>query len=171
MKPIFHGEAMLRRVTASGEATFILDDTAALQALAARQGRTGQRFAMVLVPIGEDERPLVETPTSVELRWGALDYLLRLLTRMDDRKRSQQAAVLCQDPGMAWYLYAANNELPAGVIPTPRTEDVVRWMRGRFGIESRAELDREEFLVPWHRFMQEVGAWATETKAMLRDAI
>jgi hypothetical protein len=171
VKPIFHGEAMLRRVSAGGEAVFMLDDTEALRGLVARQGRTNQRFAMVLVAIGEDELPAVETPACPELRWGTLDSSLRLITRIGEKHRSQQAAILCQDPGMGWYLYARRNEVPAGVMPTPRQDDVVRWLRDTLGIESRSQLDDDAFYNPWRRFLADFDAWCHEEKAAVRDAV
>jgi hypothetical protein len=162
---------MLRRANANGEVVFILDDTDALRGMVARQGRTNQRFAMVLVAIGDDELPSVETPTCPELRWGTLDSSIRLLGRVSDKSRSQQAAILCQDPGMGWYLYSRRNEVPPGVMPTPRQNDVVNWMRDTFDIESRSQLDGPFFDQPWRRFLSDFCAWCVEEKAEVRHAV
>jgi hypothetical protein len=171
VKPVFHGEAMLRRVNSSGEAVFMLDDTEGLRALVARQGRANQRFAMVLVEIDDDGRPAVDVPTCPELRWGTLDSSIRLISRIGEKGRSQQAAILCQDPGMGWYLYARRNDVPAGTMPTPRQDDVVRWMRDTFDIESRSQLDGSYYDQPWRRFLSEFVSWCVEEKMAIRHAV
>lgn len=164
--PMFHGEAMLRRVSANGEVVLLLDDVSAIRAMAAREGRVSQRFAMVLVRIGDDEHPETEVQVSHEIRWGTLEAGLKMLDRIEDKPPSNQAAIMCGDPGFQWFMFNRKFACHPGTMPTPKQDDVVRWLREELGIESRSELDTDPH--KWDKLKEDARAWFAEKKGDCR---
>lgn len=162
MKPAFSGEAMLKRVGASGEACFILDDVAELLALRAANGNSLLRFAMVLVPIGDDEMPMMQVPNDPQLLWGILDTGQRVLERVSSKRPSNAAALLCKDPAFGWFMYARRHDLPKMVMPRPREDDVANWLRETCDIDSRSRLDAQGGV--WRRLMADYSSWLAEEK-------
>jgi hypothetical protein len=116
------GEAMLlgwsETSTRGRTATFLLpedDDHHPFKDCTIKQGkRAGQRFAVVFVQIGEDERPVPQ-----------------------QRNVSQQAAVLCKDE--LFWRYADERSFDSIV-----SEHAARvYLCGLLGIKSRSELDTD----------------------------
>lgn len=81
----------------------------------------GQRFAMVLVPIGDDEKPAAGIPVTEQ------DQQVR--RRWEDMKPSQQMGIACNDPAFIRWL---------GAVDEAEAADMVRTM---LSAQSRSEAD------------------------------
>lgn len=79
----------------------------------------GQRYQVVVVAIGADERPIPPEPATGHRRWREL-------------RPSQRAALLCKNAAFRDWFYA-DSEAEAAAA-----------MRKRYGVSSRAELDQDQ---------------------------
>lgn len=122
MKPTFSGEAMLAGWSEShnggAKITFWLSDPSDLDAfrgMTIAKGKTaGQRLAMVLVEIAEDETVKESAPAIEKPKGGELAKL---------------AGILCSDPKFCEWLDVPDEEGAAAAI------------RATCGVASRADLD------------------------------
>jgi hypothetical protein len=90
-------------------------------ALAVRQGKkAGQRLAIVVIQIGDQEEPVVQ-----------------------EHKLSQQAAILCRDPGFRSFI----QDRSISLLETE--EDVRQWMYHGAGITSRKAFDNDTRAANW----------------------
>jgi hypothetical protein len=129
MKPTFHGEVQLagwsESHTSGCKVTFWLSDPGELEAFRAmtvRKGNaSGQRLAMALVEIGDDEKPVQESGAFTQPEQTGLGPICKL------------AVQWCKDPMfMEWFIAPGE----------PKTEEACRVsMLHACGIESRRELD------------------------------
>jgi hypothetical protein len=124
--PTYKGEVMLLRwadsSTGGRTVTFTLEDTPddperhPFKGLPC--GKDGQRFALVVVPIGEAEHPSFDEPKAEKPH-----------RRFDDMPKSQQSALLCNDKEFQEFMFSDN------------AEQAARRVREYCDVESRAELD------------------------------
>lgn len=129
-KIAFQGELMLAgwSETSNGGAkvTFILPDPSELEPFKrmtlAKKGQAGQRFAAVLVEIGDDERP-VEQPKSQ--LW------------------SQKAALLCKDPSF-WHFI--NERMFVSIASENQCRS---WMLDETGLMTRRDFDHDSDAQLW----------------------
>ena len=129
-QPTYKGEAMLLRwadtSTGGRTVTFTLEDTPddperhPFKGLPC--GKDGQRFALVVVPIGPDEHPSFKEPERPKQSWESMS-------------RAQQAGILCADPRFQQWLSIDPDEDGA----TYAAETV----RAMCGVPSRAKLDAD----------------------------
>lgn len=143
MTPTFHGEMQLagwsESHTSGAKLTFWLPETSDLEVfrgMTARKGhRAGQRFAVVLVEIGEDERPVEpvaqEAPAEAPVR--------------------QKGGELARLSG--WW---CGDELFRHWLGVDTAEDAAENVRMACGITSRAELDHNaDAAQEFHRIYRE----------------
>lgn len=167
MTPVFSGETMLAGWSEShnggAKVTFWLSDPSDLDAfrgMTVAKGRVaGQRLAMVLVEIGDDEQPKASTD-------AAIVQAAHEETRAKGGELARLSGILCGDAGFQDWLKAMNRGLWEGTMnavgdnATPATV-AATIIRGRCGVESRAELDHNpkaaeifhaQFRRPFHEF-------------------
>jgi hypothetical protein len=128
--PTYKGEVMLLRwadsSTGGRTVTFTLEDTPddperhPFKGLPC--GKDGQRFALVVVPIGEAEHPSFEQPTEQPKPE-------RPHRRFDDMPKSQQSALLCNDMEFQEFMLSDD------------AEQAARRVREYCDVESRSQLD------------------------------
>lgn len=168
MKPIFSGEAMLRRIT-EHELVFVLDDPAMIKNRTIIDGRCGQRFAMVLVELDDEGRAIAEVPMDPLLEWGTLQATNRQIDSLPPTgwHRSVQCAALCRDPGYGWFLYETTR---GQLVPLPRVkvDDAAVMARELFNIDSRSKLDSHEMIGVWEAHLEDVRGWIKRKKAARR---
>lgn len=139
MTPTFQGEMQLagwqESHTSGAKLTFWLadsEDLSVFRGMTARKGgRAGQRFAVVLVEIGDDEQPVIPEevqPAQKPVKGGDL---------------ARMAGMWCADPEFrAW-------------SQTESAEAAANWIRETCGVGSRAELDHNaEAAQAFHRLVR-----------------
>lgn len=134
--PTYCGEAMLLRWADSSTngrtVTFVIEDS--LDATIAHPfkglpcGKDGQRFALVVVPVGEDEHPDFQTDKPGPSKSAAPEKGRR---RLHELPRSQQAALMCDRQDFQHWLRAHDSKHAAVVVR--------EWCK----VKSRAEFDSD----------------------------
>lgn len=125
---VYQGEALLVNWgdTSSRGRTVTLelpqeDETHPFRDLAIRSGKqAGQRFALVVVQVGDDEQPVVQ-----------------------EKKLSAQAAILCKDAGFRSFIA----ERSISVVETE--EDAKNWMCSGAQVTSRKAFDTNSRAADW----------------------
>lgn len=155
MTPSFQGELQLASwsESASGGAKVVFwladaDDLDVFKAMTVRKGnRAGQRFAAVLVEIGDDEQP-VEPHGEVA---AAADAQLARLAGDTNAKADLKGGALAQLAGR-WCQSKEFQEW-AGA---DGADDAAEYIRMLCGIESRAELDHKpEAAAAFHKYIRQ----------------
>jgi hypothetical protein len=147
---VYGGEAQLlgwRDSNSSGpQITLLLPDAAALEAFKrltlAKKNMAGQRLALAVYEIGEDEQPVRQTPVE-KPKGGPLSKL---------------AAAFCRDQRFYDWLWDAHETAVSD------EEEAANWMRDYLGVTSRSEIDAKcaemfhgNIRIPYHLWLDEHG--------------
>jgi hypothetical protein len=141
--PTYKGEVMLLRwadsSTGGRTVTFTLEDTPddperhPFKGLPC--GKDGQRFALVVVPIGEAEHPQFPTeqpkPERPKQSWSSMS-------------RAQQAGVLCSDERFQSWI---------GVWGSGAEQQAANYVREHCGVGSRSYLDLDGASAKWDQLV------------------
>ena len=123
-----------------------LDDNRLEDLLRFMRAPMGQRYAAVLVEIGDDEQPVVRPKDTREA---------------DKRSRCQQAGILCKQQGFAAFL----REHEGFGTPFIDPDEVAETVRKICGVQSRRELDsNKEAGAQWDRLAGRYEGWLAEAR-------
>jgi hypothetical protein len=155
MTPAFQGELQLASwsESANGGAKVVFwladaDDLDVFKAMTVRKGnRAGQRFAAVLVEIGDDERPVEPQGEVAAAADAQLARLAGDTTAKADLKGGALAKLAgrwCQSPEFREWADVAD------------ADEAAEYIRAMCGVESRAELDHNpEAAAAFHKYIRQ----------------
>ena len=110
---------------------------------AVRDAKKGTRYVVALVEIGDDELPVVGKPNGEASDFGS-DVGGSTPPPAAKKSRAQMAGILCNDP--AFHAFLAGGRCPPRLLGvTIDTNTAAMAVREICQVESRADLDRDEF--------------------------
>jgi hypothetical protein len=122
-------------------------------------GKHGQRFMAVLVPLGDDEQPVIAPiPPAQEPAPIAPAAPVKERTPWDALKKAQQAAIVCNEPEFWQWLHSQ--------CPSARAVDAneaAEYVRFRCEVLSRKDLDADESAGQrWNELHGEFKRWRAD---------